>query len=638
MIVIVLCGGSGTRMKDYSFPKPLNMIYGKPAIYYTLMNLPSAIDTIHFVVAPHLHKFNFTEIVTNTFPTRKCVFHNLDYFTRGALETAYVGTKGIASTSESVVFLDNDVIYNFPDNFFKHHTNPFIGYDIDTTGTESYSFLHTDISGTVLLDYKEKVRISDKYCCGVYGFPNLTYFREIALEVLFSQDTGIKEAYMSSVYTRLLKKSAHISTIKFAGSNHVGSLVELESRITAIPTRQMRICFDLDNTLVTYPQVAGDYSTVRPIMSMINLARNLHEQGHTIIIYTARRMITHKNNIGAVIKDIGSQTFKTLEEFNIPYDELIFGKPIADMYIDDRAINPYRNDIKSMGLITYNESELPTNMLGTNKYNNITVADNIVKKNGPIEYIRGEEFFYKNMPAEIAAYFPKLYYSKHINDVTMELGLEYIKGVPLYTLYKHQLVTDDHIKSICTFMDVIHNIVCDNKPAVEQVISNYTNKLRKRFLKVENYPFDDASYVQKICLDQLDKYYTEISENIVGCIHGDLWFSNIIVGFDNKHYYIDMKGQVDGHLTLGGDKMYDYAKLYQSCLGYDAVLYNDTINTSYMNKVLEVYEQQLRIRKVNIEHLRTVTFSLVLGTFHAIELLETKDRIWKWIKETFLHS
>ena len=52
-------------------------------------------------------------------------------------------------------------------------------------------------------------------------------------------------------------------------------------------------------------------------------------------------MTTHNNNIGKVMKDIGVITFKTLDDFNIPYDEIIFGKPIADVYIDDKSINPY---------------------------------------------------------------------------------------------------------------------------------------------------------------------------------------------------------------------------------------------------------------------------------------------------------
>jgi hypothetical protein len=32
-------------------------------------------------------------------------------------------------------------------------------------------------------------------------------------------------------------------------------------------------------------------------------------------------------------------TVKQLAEWGVPYDELVMGKPTADVYIDDRAIN-----------------------------------------------------------------------------------------------------------------------------------------------------------------------------------------------------------------------------------------------------------------------------------------------------------
>ena len=79
MNIFILCGGNGKRMNDYSFPKPLNMINGKPLIYYTLANLPKEINELHFIVAPHLIKYNFNEIIINLFPHIKCHFYNLQF-------------------------------------------------------------------------------------------------------------------------------------------------------------------------------------------------------------------------------------------------------------------------------------------------------------------------------------------------------------------------------------------------------------------------------------------------------------------------------------------------------------------------------------------------------------------------------
>jgi capsule biosynthesis phosphatase len=110
-----------------------------------------------------------------------------------------------------------------------------------------------------------------------------------------------------------------------------------------------RICFDLDNTLVTYPKISGDYNTVEPIYKNINYLKYLKKKGNTIIIYTARRMRTHQGNNGKILADIGEITFQTLKKYEIPFDEIYFGKPYADYYIDDLAINCFDDIEKDMG-------------------------------------------------------------------------------------------------------------------------------------------------------------------------------------------------------------------------------------------------------------------------------------------------
>jgi len=90
-------------------------------------------------------------------------------------------------------------------------------------------------------------------------------------------------------------------------------------------------------------------------------------------------MTTHNNNIGKVIKDIAVTTINNLEKFNIQYDELIFGKPIADIYIDDRALNPYISNISHFGFI-FGAEEFLHNKIDNNKYNSISFIDNRIIK------------------------------------------------------------------------------------------------------------------------------------------------------------------------------------------------------------------------------------------------------------------
>ena len=73
MRVIILCGGSGSRLEYYSLPKPLNMINGKPAIAYCLENIPACIDTLYFIASPHLAKYHFEEVVKNLFKNKTII-------------------------------------------------------------------------------------------------------------------------------------------------------------------------------------------------------------------------------------------------------------------------------------------------------------------------------------------------------------------------------------------------------------------------------------------------------------------------------------------------------------------------------------------------------------------------------------
>ena len=136
---------------------------------------------------------------------------------------------------------------------------------------------------------------------------------------------------------------------------NLGTPLQIRAFCNSLPRRDIsgkvrirprRYCFYLDNTLVTFPRVAGDYSTVEPIPSMIEFLRYLKRFDHTIIIQTARRMGTFRGNVSAAVADIGRITFDTLDKFDIPYDEICFGKPLADCYIDHLGVSAFSDPEK----------------------------------------------------------------------------------------------------------------------------------------------------------------------------------------------------------------------------------------------------------------------------------------------------
>ena len=387
--------------------------------------------------------------------------------------------------------------------------------------------------------------------------------------------------------------------------------------------KPLRICFDLE-TLVTLPVVPNDYSTVKPIHKMVVLLKNLKKLGHTIIIYTARRMELHHHNIGKVIRDIGLITFQTLEKFSIEYDEILFGKPLADIYIDDKSLNPCINDISFFGIDSETD-EFIHNKVDNNKFNRIKKYENCIKKTGPYSILRGELNYYQNIPPDLSHYFPSLL-NFNKNENVLELTMEYIKGIPLYYLYKNCLLTERNINELFIILEKIHS----NKSISildENICNNYFKKLKERFNN--DYYFEDSKEIyEKIIIDLSQNY----SPEIVGMIHGDFWFSNILLDYQDNYRFIDMRGQLDGVLTMNGDKYYDYGKMYQSILGYDLVLNGNEINIEYLEKMKEIFLKKTQTIGLNINYLRAVTRSLIFGTIPFIEKRETKDRVWKFIK------
>ena len=101
---------------------------------------------------------------------------------------------------------------------------------------------------------------------------------------------------------------------------------------------KMRIVFDLDGVICELKKPSESYADVIPKNDIIEKMKDLKKNGHYLIIHTGRHMRTCDGDVSKVIEKIGKTTEDWLKKWNVPYDELIFGKPYADMYIDDLGI------------------------------------------------------------------------------------------------------------------------------------------------------------------------------------------------------------------------------------------------------------------------------------------------------------
>lgn len=100
---------------------------------------------------------------------------------------------------------------------------------------------------------------------------------------------------------------------------------------------------DVDGTLCDIKTSNQSYADVAPHHELIERLREYQAKGYRILLYTSRNMKTYSNNVGLINKHTAPVLLEWLARWDVPYDEILFGKPWAHsrgFYIDDRAIRP----------------------------------------------------------------------------------------------------------------------------------------------------------------------------------------------------------------------------------------------------------------------------------------------------------
>ena len=109
------------------------------------------------------------------------------------------------------------------------------------------------------------------------------------------------------------------------------------------------------------------------------------------------------------MRDVGAATFECLSDFDIPYDEIIFGKPEADVYVGQRHISSMIDTAQEIGWFVSPELETKglKGAVAPRDFNTVKpVDDTHVFKTGPYDIMRGEVFWYKSIPPSLADLFP----------------------------------------------------------------------------------------------------------------------------------------------------------------------------------------------------------------------------------------
>lgn len=402
MHIIVLAAGKGSRFTKYADqqpqfakPKPMIVVDGKSILRRTMESIPIELfaraKTINFAIlddewAPqfetHIKKVMRDNILPALVPKVNVLRMADDQ--RGNLDTAYRVAIDLVKRLDGDP--DPELLILDADNQWK---SQYFDMWIDGALRENKRF-------TATVGFRSPPNEEPKWCyaqcyqtatgqymvsglyekeipplvatarvfpmVGVFYFSCMSIFMKRAFERLQVPIEG--EYYMSSVLKANDAPCYLYVTSEMTPLGTPEDVAELDSRLSVYPksesqpTNQFpenlyskapptyRICFDLDGTLCYTKKSLETYADVKPIPGAIEALRELKKQGHYIIIQTARHMRTCDGDVGKVIARQGKVTLDWLEKYDVPYDEIYFGKPHADFFVDDKGLrhNPWSED------------------------------------------------------------------------------------------------------------------------------------------------------------------------------------------------------------------------------------------------------------------------------------------------------
>ena len=265
--------------------------------------------------------------------------------------------------------------FQLKDGFLVHNCDTSFDFDIDylknllsnfpncysvvpvfTALGDHWSFVKTsenDPRQAVALT--EKIRISSNCSIGAYYFRSPSSFLDdvINYQYFLEKNDFVGELYIAPFIDFMLqKKSMDVYVMPAKNHNLYGtpdelcescsiSYYELLAENAWGAHQRKTIVVDVDGTLCG-PPIEGDYSRCKPVLEVIETLREHHKRGHYLILFTARNMRSFQGNIGLINKYTCPILLDWLHKNDVPYDEIIFGKPWGSggvQYLDDKNLS-----------------------------------------------------------------------------------------------------------------------------------------------------------------------------------------------------------------------------------------------------------------------------------------------------------
>ncbi|MXP74788.1 capsular biosynthesis protein [Lachnospiraceae bacterium WCA-9-b2] len=107
--------------------------------------------------------------------------------------------------------------------------------------------------------------------------------------------------------------------------------------------KEYSFIFDIDGTICPIKEKDEKYEDLIPYGNIVEKLRYYRDNGAKIVLFTSRNMNSYQGNLGLINKNTAKILLEWLDKWDIPYDEIIYGKPWPGhkgFYVDDRTIRP----------------------------------------------------------------------------------------------------------------------------------------------------------------------------------------------------------------------------------------------------------------------------------------------------------
>lgn len=109
-------------------------------------------------------------------------------------------------------------------------------------------------------------------------------------------------------------------------------------RANARRVSEKTLCVDVDDTICFTENF--DYTASTPNEPVVAKLREAHARGWRIVLHTARGQGRSGGRIETIADEIHAEIADFCTRFDVPFDEIVVGKPLARWYVDDKALRP----------------------------------------------------------------------------------------------------------------------------------------------------------------------------------------------------------------------------------------------------------------------------------------------------------